>query len=80
MTMAYRMLVRSFFPTGLLENTMQCSRWYLVAGLTGDGYTARFTGMLELSMAPFCCDKEPTVFFQLIQYFANLHVASIAQF
>jgi fructose-1,6-bisphosphatase len=73
------MLVRSFSPTGLLQDTIQSSRRQVIAGFACNGHTTRLRLMLELSVAAFGCDEEPAIFSQFVQYIADIHGIGLAQ-
>lgn len=78
MTMAYRILIRSFFPTGLLKDTIQCARRQVVAEFTGKGHASWFGGVFELPVAAYRRDEIPTIISQFVHDLANFHGASIA--
>jgi hypothetical protein len=56
------MLWRSFFPTGLLKDTIQSARRQVVAGFACDGHASGLSAMFELPMAAFRRDEKPAIF------------------
>lgn len=74
MTTAYRIAVTLVSPqTSLLEDTLEGARCQIVAGLARNRHSARFGGMLELTMATANCDKEPPIIVQQAEQGTHFH-------
>jgi len=66
-------------PPSLFEDTVQRSRWQIVARFACNSHSARLDGMLKLSMTPLCSNQVPAILSQSIENLADFHKASIPQ-